>query len=322
MQSRLSFTTDIFAEHDRFSAFCEEVAKRYTGLDLRTRYPGQFNATVDLQRVGAIDVGFNRTSAVDSERSTSRLRDGDDSILITFLKYGMAFRTQHEDHQEIGPGDVVINDCGCPGKLNFLTDAQFLNVRIPRRKLAALLPPAFRFAGTRLDRTSPVCRLLSGYLEHAFEVDLQQDSRTSQLCGDHVVDLVALALGAGGDAYEAIERRSARAVRRAAILSEINLSIADPHLNAGTVAARLGVTPRYVRMLLEETGKSFSEHVLERRLEHAAILLRDRTQHHRRIADIAFTCGFGDLSYFNRAFRCRFDRTPSDIRESAKHEDS
>ena len=96
-----------------------------------------------------------------------------------------------------------------------------------------------------------------------------------------------------------------------------NLGAGD--LSAGLVAARLGVTPRYVHLLLEETGRSFSHHVLERRLERAAALLRDPQWSHRKVADIAAEAGFNDLSYFNRAFRRHFLRDPSDIREAAGH---
>jgi AraC-like DNA-binding protein len=33
-----------------------------------------------------------------------------------------------------------------------------------------------------------------------------------------------------------------------------------------------------------------------------------------RISDIAFACGFNDLSYFNRCFRRRFGLTPTAAR--------
>ena len=83
------------------------------------------------------------------------------------------------------------------------------------------------------------------------------------------------------------------------------------HLSAGLVAVRLGVTPRYVHLLLEETGRNFSpHHVLERRLEKAAALLRDPRLRHRKVADIAAEAGFNDLLDFNRAFRRHFCATP------------
>jgi AraC-like DNA-binding protein len=108
-----------------------------------------------------------------------------------------------------------------------------------------------------------------------------------------------------------------RRVRCAAVLGAIDSHSGDPNLSAIRVAKLLGITPRYVHLLLEETGKSFTHHVLDRRLERAAALLRDPRWRHRKIAEIAAEAGFTDLSYFNRAFRRRYGATPSAIREAA-----
>jgi AraC-like DNA-binding protein len=83
------------------------------------------------------------------------------------------------------------------------------------------------------------------------------------------------------------------------------------------VAARLGITVRYVHHLLEPTGRSFSEHLLDKRLARVVELLREAGQRHRKIADIAFKVGFKDLSYFNRMFRRKYGGTPSDMRPAA-----
>lgn len=104
-------------------------------------------------------------------------------------------------------------------------------------------------------------------------------------------------------------------IRRAAILRAIDSRSGDPNLSAVAVANLLGITPRYVHLLLEETGKSFTQHLLERRLERTAMMLRDSRWHHRKIAEIAVEAGFTDLSYFNRAFRRRYGATPSAMRE-------
>jgi AraC-like DNA-binding protein len=48
------------------------------------------------------------------------------------------------------------------------------------------------------------------------------------------------------------------------------------------------------------------------RLRKAADLLAHAGE--RRISDIAFDCGFNDLSYFNRCFRRRFGLTPTAAR--------
>jgi AraC-like DNA-binding protein len=36
------------------------------------------------------------------------------------------------------------------------------------------------------------------------------------------------------------------------------------------------------------------------------------------VSTIAYECGFGDLSYFNQAFRRRFAATPTDVRKAAR----
>jgi AraC-like DNA-binding protein len=108
-----------------------------------------------------------------------------------------------------------------------------------------------------------------------------------------------------------------RETRRAAILRIVESRSGDPKLSAAAIAAVLGITPRYVHLLLEETGRSLSHHVLERRLRRAIELLRDPRWRDRRISDIAAAAGFTDLSYFNRAFRRHCGVTPSDIRDTA-----
>jgi AraC-like DNA-binding protein len=46
----------------------------------------------------------------------------------------------------------------------------------------------------------------------------------------------------------------------------------------------------------------------------------DRRYLHLNIAQIIHESGFGDISYFNRAFRRRYNATPSDIRAAARRE--
>ena len=318
MTGRLAFNTDALPERDRFPAFCEEIVRRYTGVDMRTRGQPSFRSTIDLQRAGAIAVGQIFTTPIDSTRTPVLVRDGDDSILVALLGSGRAYQTQRDQGQTLAPGDAIICDCRYPGELNFLVDSQFWHLRVPRQKIATLLPRTTCFAGARLDKDPLARALLFGYLDAGRQVELAGSSRLGALYEQHVIDLVALALGAEGEARVLVEERSVRALRRDAVLREIERYSHDPQLGAASVALRLGVTPRYVRMLLEETGKSFSGHLLDRRLERAAALLRDPARQQSRIGDIAFTCGFGDLSYSNRVFRRRYGATPSDVREAAR----
>jgi AraC-like DNA-binding protein len=120
---------------------------------------------------------------------------------------------------------------------------------------------------------------------------------------------------------ELVEGRGVRAARVAAVFEEVANRLTDPDLNAAGVAAALGLSARYIHLLLEETGQTFSQCVLDRRLERVVDLLRDPRRADERIADIAIATGFTDLSHFNRSFRRRFGDTPSAVRSTSRTND-
>jgi AraC-like DNA-binding protein len=315
---RIYFNTDALPERDRFPAFCEEFVRRHTSLDIVRPDNGRpFSGAIELWRAGPVELSRNFNTPTNFVRSPYLLRDGNDALVIAVIRSGGAYQTQRGDNLKLGPGDGVVCDNAHPGRFGWPTDGQWMSVVIPRTTINKLVLDADRLAGAKLDRDDVARRLLFGYLSGTLDVESDGGRRAMQLYGEHILDLVALALGAEGDAGEMAEQRGGRAARRSAILHEIERRSSDSGLSAITIALLLGITPRYVHLLLEETGKSFTHHVLERRLDKAAALLRNPRWRHRKIADIAAEAGFIDLSYFNRAFRRHFGATPSDIRVSA-----
>jgi AraC-like DNA-binding protein len=75
------------------------------------------------------------------------------------------------------------------------------------------------------------------------------------------------------------------------------------------------ISDSYIRKLFNDEGTSFSEYVMTRRLMRAHRMLTDRRWAGVGIASIAYDAGFGDLSYFNRAFRRCYGATPSEVRK-------
>jgi AraC-like DNA-binding protein len=98
------------------------------------------------------------------------------------------------------------------------------------------------------------------------------------------------------------------------VLAILEKRFAEPDFSAHKLAAAAGLSERYVNELLYEAGASFTMRLTELRLRKAADLLTRVGGGGGRISDIAFDCGFNDLSYFNRCFRRRFGLTPSAAR--------
>ena len=85
-------------------------------------------------------------------------------------------------------------------------------------------------------------------------------------------------------------------------------------LTVAAVAASVGISERYVHKLLELSGTTFSDYVMERRLDGAAADLKNPDLAERDIGAIAFDWGFSDLSHFTRRFKQRFGCRPRDWR--------
>ncbi|HEY6254497.1 MAG TPA: helix-turn-helix domain-containing protein [Xanthobacteraceae bacterium] len=315
---RIIFNTDTLSERDRFPAFCEEMMRRYAALDIVLRDDDDFRGLIDLQRVGEVGIGHIATTPLRYERTSDLVRDGDDALCFFLCLSGGAFQTQRGDLQSLRKGEGIVCDSGHVGALDVTVDSRFWSVKIPRSRITSLVPHVGPLAGVKLDKDPIALRLLFGYLGAAHDIDVSGGGRAAQLYDEHIIDLFALVLGAEGEARVLAEQRGARALRRRAILSEIERRVGDPTLSAAGIAIRLGITPRYVHLLLEETGRTFANHVLVRRLESAAALLRDPQARDRKIGAIAREVGFTDPSHFNRAFRRYFGETPSTIREAAR----
>jgi AraC-like DNA-binding protein len=130
----------------------------------------------------------------------------------------------------------------------------------------------------------------------------------------HVRDLMVAMVATAPDTLTTGERAGVRAARLGAIKSDIELQLCEPGLSIQWIATSNHISPRYIRRLFQDEGTTFSDYVLARRLERAHRLLLHQGRTTSTIGAIAYACGFGDLSYFNRTFRRRFGVTPTDTR--------
>jgi AraC-like DNA-binding protein len=69
----------------------------------------------------------------------------------------------------------------------------------------------------------------------------------------------------------------------------------------------------FSRFFKQRTGNTFIDNLTEIRLGHASRMLIDTTQ---SIAEVAYHCGFNNISNFNRIFKKKKSCTPKDFRES------
>jgi len=300
--------------HNRIATICDLYGRTILKHDIEPvgDRPFEFDAT--LYSLPGLGLASTVIGPCRAPRGPQHI-DSDDLVFTVVLGGGRVVR-QREREAAVEECQGILTATAETGVVTVLRASKLYSLRVPRTVLGLALADFDACLLRPVPRHSEALRLLTAYVEALLRSEVFPTPPLLDRVVAHIQDLVSLTLGATRDAGEVARGRGVRAARRQIIEDEIIKNLGSAELSAGFVAARLGVTPRYVHLLLEETGKSFSHHVLERRLERAVQLLRDPQWRHRKIAVVAAEAGFTDLSYFNRAFRRRFGATPSDIRES------
>jgi AraC-like DNA-binding protein len=130
-----------------------------------------------------------------------------------------------------------------------------------------------------------------------------------------LLDLVALSLSRRSRA-QTTEAASFADATVLALRRAIHERLREQGLTVATIAGAVGISERYVHKLFGRSGTTFSDYVMERRLDGAAADLRDQAMTDREIGAIAFDWGFSDLSHFTRRFKQRFGCRPRDWRSA------
>lgn len=103
--------------------------------------------------------------------------------------------------------------------------------------------------------------------------------------------------------------------RLAAVRAYVENNLEWGVLTPASTAQALSISVRQLHMLFEPTGVTFSRYVLTRRLERVRVRLA--SEPHRKVLDVAMSCGIESSTVFYRAFRDAFGVTPSQYRRSA-----
>ncbi|QCI67186.1 AraC family transcriptional regulator [Phreatobacter stygius] len=275
-----------------------------------------FEATIEATAVGQLVLGQMAGTIKHATRKARNIADDgrDGYLLLVNCGDTILSGAQVGRDYSVRRGEAALVSASEPLKMTGGDKNIWMNVVIPR----AVLEDAFAHIDDRLalpiGADNEALALLKRYCRflEAGPAIVSPDLITHAT--ETIVDLIGLATGAKGETAELAGLRGLRAARLQAILAKMRDNFADPAISAQGVAQELGLSVRYVHDLLQETGLSFAERILELRLQRTHRMLSDRRYDRMRISEIALISGFSDVSYFNRCFRRRFGSTPSGAR--------
>lgn len=123
-------------------------------------------------------------------------------------------------------------------------------------------------------------------------------------------ELVEILISCQRDAVSGSPLSGNARARREKVEYYIEANIENPQLSPATIVDACGVSLSALHALFHAEGKTLMRHVLDKRLNLAAQRLRCATYQQMSIGDLAFECGFSDLSHFCRSFKVRFGHSP------------
>src|SRR5882762_6845034 len=310
------FSTVDYAPHERLDACREIYGRTLSKRDIEPFSAEQFHTEATLRRMPGLGIVTARRSAA-IYRLRREFIDSDDVVVTVGLT------TSYEAHQldhllNLKPGEAIVLTASEPVFLKVPTYGKYINVRAPRRTLSSLVADLDAAYGRPIPADNPALRLLTRYIGIIEETESLAAPDLRRQAVTHIHDLMALAIGATREAAEIAKSRGARAARLRVIKEDIANRLDQPGLSVAIIAARHRIKPRWVQRLFESEGTTFTEYVLAQRLVRAHRLLTNPLYVNQKVSTMALDIGFGDLSYFNRAFRRRYGMTPSELRAAAR----
>lgn len=218
-------------------------------------------------------------------------------------------------------GDALIHPVGgSTGKI--FGPLNWRSVSVSRAALVPLVRPDAMWKLRRIPSADPAVALLRHYIDGLLALNGSGIAVAGMeaVVATHIRDLAALVVGANRDGAEQVQSGGVMAARFQAARHFVAENLLDPGLSEETVAKALGISARYVKKLFaREAG--FHSYLNGQRLDLAYSLLTNPLHVRTKVIDIAFRCGFSSLSTFNRGFKDRHGRSPSDARQASADQD-
>jgi AraC-like DNA-binding protein len=318
----IRFTAADFPERTRQAQWWEAFRQHIAGLECESLAKEGYIASSSSVAIALPDlrISVSTSSAVAVRRTRELLSDGNDNLRLIILRRSPAAGTATQFGREItvDPGGAVLLS---NAEQNTYALPPSVRLRVLHLRPQVLRPLLHNFdacLARPIARQVEGLRLVSNYVEGLTAEPALNDPDFARLVVAQIYDLAAVILGATREAGEIAKGRGLRVARLRSIKVDITENLANSTLSVDAVAVRQQVSPRYIQMLFEEEGTTFSQYVIGQRLVRAHRILTDPRFADRSISSVAFEIGFGDLSYFNRAFRRCYGGTPSEVRAEAQ----
>jgi AraC family transcriptional regulator, positive regulator of tynA and feaB len=308
-----SWSTDSIRERERFSFWHEMVCKSVLNVSADS-VPERFSARITGRSFDKLRFAVFDCTGHELVRSRQQVaRAPEDYYVITLHLRSRSRFSQGDETIALEPNEIAIVDGQRPFRIAFMESVKRASAVIPHAMIDQRAPWLRSGPRRKIAANSLYADLVRRHLLQLTGGGPGMSETEAMLLTDNLCNLLALAT-----ACEIAPNRMQPELMLEALLAYCRQELHNPLLSPSRVAGHFGISVRTLHLRFQQLGKSFGRWLLENRLDACGKALRDLHRRSDSISEIAYRCGFNDLSHFNKAFRARFGMPPRQWRSWSK----
>ncbi len=248
-------------------------------------------------------------------RDWSDIRQDSNENLFLVLQLEGICAIEHSGRQNIlNVGECILVDSARPTTFHFHGHfSNHLSLHLPRQLMYSNSRISFDVA-RKLEARDPMALMLRALI--AKMMTMPENDMASPNLRQLMFDATRqafLSTGIQTASMNILHDSASQRLHMADIL--IDKYLADSDLSAKWLATRLGVSLRTLQQDFQSMGMTCTTVIRDKRLRFAREKIEQLKGQRKSmtIAEIAYSSGFNDISYFNRSFRKLFDCAPGEL---------
>ncbi len=313
-KTAVTWSTEGISRRERFDYWSDVVCQGICKLECRRFANTPFYGKLRYARFGEIDLLEMESEPQIFLRTKSHLSEITDHTMVLSLPLTQrSEKALNTNGLCTSRGDISFYDATRPQKLAINSQIQALIIQIPKPLLENHLINVERYDSSVISTHTLLGQLTSSLLQTlAANLD-RESSRGTASVTSTLMQLIAFALTERTEQRDIIQYRAAvHTSLRQTIEQFIKTNCCDTNLSPKLIADRYRISLRYLHRLFEDSEYSVAKTILNARLQQAMELLC-RCDQKFMVTQVAFQCGFKDVSHFSKSFKDKYGVNPRDV---------
>ena len=234
----------------------EEVYASFTRMNIASANDEPLSVDMSMRFLPTMSIAAIATSPYRTERTSRQTVDGNDDFVLTLSTHSGICVRQPGHELEFGTWEAGLWRSDMAMSAVAPEGARLFNIAVPRKMIVSSVRDIDSALKEKVPATAPL-KLLASYAE-GLMAGPRLSPEMAVLAQSHMRDLIAAALGR--KTVPGHESGGVRAARLAAIKRDIWDNMTDPAVSLDWLAARHGISRRYVRGLFYAEQSSFSDY--------------------------------------------------------------